>query len=119
MKKKGDDNIKKWINENMKSRSCLVVLVGEHTASRKWVQYEIEHAWNSGKGIVGIYIHNLKDKNGNTTTKGDNPFNFTIGGRNLSRIVHCYDPSTYNAYSDIKNNISDWVEEAISNRKLY
>lgn len=29
----------------MKYRSCVVVLVGSETASRPWIQYEIEHAW--------------------------------------------------------------------------
>lgn len=53
--------IKKWINDNMDYRSCVVVLVGEETANRYWVKYEIKKAWNDGKGLLGIYIHNLKD----------------------------------------------------------
>lgn len=39
----------------------MVVLIGEDTAKRKWVKYEIKKAWNEGKGVLGIYIHNLKD----------------------------------------------------------
>jgi hypothetical protein len=62
VKRKGDDNIKKWINDNMNYRSCVIVMVGEETANRKWVKYEIEKAWNDGKGVLGIYIHNLKDQ---------------------------------------------------------
>ena len=38
-------------------RSCVIVLIGTETASRKWVQYEIKEAWKRGKGIVGIYIN--------------------------------------------------------------
>ena len=55
VKKKGDDSIKKWIDDNMKNRSCVVVLIGEDTAKSRWVKYEIEKAWNDGKGLVGIY----------------------------------------------------------------
>ena len=44
VKRKGDDNIKKWINDNMNYRSCVIVMVGEETANRKWVKYEIEKA---------------------------------------------------------------------------
>ena len=31
-----DDAIKRWITEQMKGRSCTVVLVGENTANRKY-----------------------------------------------------------------------------------
>lgn len=61
---KSDSAIKAWIDSEMKMRSCVVVLIGNKTASRKWVQYEIEQAWKLGKGIVGIYIHNLANSNG-------------------------------------------------------
>jgi hypothetical protein len=39
-----------------------------------WITYEIESAWNSGKGISGIRIHNLKDQSGAQPMQGDNPF---------------------------------------------
>jgi len=53
--------IEKWIDDNMKYRSCVIVLVGSETANRPWVKYEIKKAWSDGKGLVGIFIHNLKD----------------------------------------------------------
>lgn len=116
---KTDGGIKKWINDNMDYRSCVVVLVGEQTANRPWVKYEIEKAWNDGKGILGIYIHNLKCPRNGTCSKGPNPFdqyNFK-DGRKLSSVVKCYNPDSKDAYNDIKNNIETWIEEAISARK--
>src|SRR5690242_6355679 len=74
VKRKGEDSIKEWINDNMNYRSCLVVLIGSETASRKWVKYEIKHAWKNGKGVVGVFIHGLKDVSGNQSSKGPNPF---------------------------------------------
>ena len=44
----------------MAKRSCVVVLIGEKTAERKWINYEIKKAIELNKGIVGIYIHNLR-----------------------------------------------------------
>ena len=41
VKKGGDQAIRKWISEQMRGRSCSVVLVGEKTAGRKWINYEI------------------------------------------------------------------------------
>jgi len=116
---KTDGGIKKWINDNMDYRSCVVVLVGEQTANRPWVKYEIEKAWNDGKGILGIHIHNLKCPRNGTCSKGPNPFdqfNFK-DGRKLSSVVKCYNPDSTDAYNDIKNNIETWIEEAISARK--
>lgn len=119
VKKKGDAAIKKWINDNMDYRSCVVVLIGEDTANRPWVKYEIEKAWNDGKGLLGINIHNLKCPRNGTCNKGPNPFDqFTFkDGRKLSSVVKCYNPDSRDAYNDIKNNMEDWIEGAIAARK--
>src|SRR4051812_16325250 len=60
----GDKAIEKWIAEQMSGKSCNVVLIGTKTSERRWVKYEIRKAWKDGKGVVGIYIHNLKDNDG-------------------------------------------------------
>ena len=120
MKRKGENSIKSWIDNAMKYRSCIVVLVGSDTANRKWVQYEIKKGWNDGKGVVGIYIHNLKCPNNGYDKKGKNPFKtFKVGEKNFSEIVRCYDPNPYDTYNDIKKNIGNWIEEAINIRKNY
>lgn len=136
---KSEDAIKAWIDKELKMRSCVVVLIGSETASRKWVQYEIEQAWRLGKGIVGIYVHNLKDVCGEQDVKGANPFaNFCIDNTfnyivknatpadsnevKLSSIVTAYEPnwftSTY-VYDDIKKNIGQLIEDAIAIRNRY
>ncbi len=125
VKKGGDKAIQKWIDDQLKGRSCTIVLIGEKTAGRKWINYEIEESWDLGKGVVGIYIHNLKDKNGNKSEKGINPFNgITIGKDNkkLSSIVKAYDPpysKSTSVYNYISENLEDWVEEAIEIREDY
>jgi len=118
IKKKGDGAIEKWIKENMAYRSCVVVLVGEKTAARPWVKYEIRKAWIDGKGLLGIYIHNLKDPNTGTCSKGINPFDqFTFKDKKGNVCtIKCHNPKSTDAYNDIKNNIEDWVEEAIQQR---
>lgn len=117
----GNSAIEKWINDNMFGKSCVVVFVGENTAGRKWIKHEIKKAWKDNKGLVGIYIHNLKNKDGNKAEKGRNPFeDFTIKNKKLSSIVKCYNPpykTSTNVSDYIKNNIEDWIEEAIQIRK--
>lgn len=120
VKRKGDNAIKNWIDSNMQNRSCLVVLIGKDTISRRWVKYEIKKAWKSGKGIFGIYIHNLKDQFGEKSSMGLNPFEqFNIGKINMSKIVRAYNPKNLDAYQDINDNIDNLIEEAIEIRKKY
>ena len=119
VKRKGNASIEKWINDNMMYRSCVVVLVGEKTADRPWVKYEIKKAWEDGKGLLGIYIHNINCPRNGKCNKGANPFEqFKFkDGMKMSSIVQCYNPSQTDAYNSIKNNIETWIEEAISQRK--
>lgn len=119
----GDNAIKRWINGQMKGRSCTVVLVGNKTADRKWINYEIEKSWDERMGVVGIYIHGLKDKEGYISKKGNNPFDyFDYRGENLSSIVECYNPPGSNSkarYDWIKKHIAAAADEAVKIRNNY
>ena len=120
VKSKSEKDIKEWINNNLKDKSCLVVLIGEETSERKWVSYEIETAWNLGKAVCGIYIHKLKNRDGNISKEGINPFNnFTVGDKKLSSIAPVF-KSPYtdskDVYADIEKNIENLIEKAISIR---
>ena len=121
--RRGDAAIEQWIDSQMHGRSCLVVLIGSQTAGRKWIKYEIQKAWNAKKGVLGIFVHNLKNVNGDQASKGKNPFDtFTVGKEALSKIVKVYDPPykrSTNVYAHISENIAEWIEEAISIRGAY
>ncbi|CAI2160065.1 MTH538 TIR-like domain (DUF1863) [Serratia fonticola] len=118
IKKKGDGAIEEWIANNMKGKECLVVLVGEKTAGRRWVKHEIKKAWKDGLGVLAIYIHNLKDSGGNQSSKGSNPFSdLTVDGEAITGEV--YDPPftvSTDVYDYIKLNIETWVSEAVKAR---
>jgi hypothetical protein len=115
--KGGNKAIEKWIDDNMKNRSCVIVLIGEDTHKRPWVKYEIQKAWKDGRGLLGIHINNLKDPKTGKCTKGTNPFSqFTFkDGSGKEKSIPCKTPKATDAYDDIKANIDSWVEEAIKN----
>lgn len=120
----GDEAIKKWIKEQMKYRSCTIVLAGEKTANRKWINYEIMESWKAGMGVVAIYIHGLKNSDGYISTQGNNPFDYISYNNEklLSSIVKCYNPTGTNSkekYDWISENISAIAEEAINIRNRY
>jgi len=113
VKRGGDAAIERWIDTQMADRHCLVVLIGAETASRKWITYEIKKAWANRIGVFGIRIHRLLDASGNPDVAGPNPF---------SDIVSVYDPPgprSTDAYAHIAQNIANWVEVAIQNRKQF
>lgn len=120
--KGGDAAIKKWIDGQMKGKSCAIVLVGAATANRKWINHEIVRAWNLKIGVVGVRIHGLRDLDCKLAAKGPNPFDFVTHGptgKKLSSIVKCYDPGGADSkerYAWIAKHLGNAVEEAIKIR---
>ena len=98
-KKKGDAAIKKLIDDQLVGTSVTAVLIGTETASRTYVQYEIDQSLKRGNGLLGIRIHNIKDKDGKTEPSGANP---------LPTGYPIYDWVSDNGYV----NLGDWVERA-------
>ncbi len=127
VKRGGKSSISNWIDNQMLGCSCTVVLIGSETSQRPWVLEEIKKSWHRKKGVVGIHIHGLKDKQGNVSVKGENPFELLSfdGGKSpikLSDVVKCYDPQGYTSkerYDWIAKYLSSAVEEAIKIRNLH
>lgn len=98
-KPKGYAAIKSLIDGALVGTSVTSVLIGAQTASRDWVQYEIDASLTRGNGLFGIYIHNIKDSSGNTDYKGTNPL-----------------PSGYKTYDWVNDNgyynLGTWVDAA-------
>lgn len=113
VKQNGDAAIKSWINNQLDNTSVTVVLIGSQTSNRDWINYEIEQSYERGNGLVGIYIHNIQNRHGRTSRKGENPLdNWYIeeNGRRkyFSDIFNTYYWKRNNGYQ----NLGDWVEEA-------
>jgi hypothetical protein len=119
IKEKGDQAIKDWIDDNLKGKECLIVLVGEKTADRPWVKYEIKEAWKKGMGVTAVYIHGLKNSAEEQGKKGKDPFSgLSVDGETIVGVAHDtpYSSSTY-VYDHIKENIESWVADAVKARK--
>lgn len=86
-KKKGDAAIKKIIDDGLKNTTVTVVFIGEKTAGRKYINYEIEQSIKRGNGIVGIQIHHLKDQNGDTDSVGNIPSKIETNGYKVYKYV--------------------------------
>lgn len=116
VKSRGQQAVVDWIDEQMKYKRAVVVLIGEETAGREWVIYEIEKAWKDKKPLVGIHVHGLSSF-GTADRKGANPFDRASG---VSGIP-VFDPTvtdwrgeidTKATYSTLVNNLEGWVAQA-------
>lgn len=98
-KSKSDAAVKRLIDDALVGTSVTAVLIGTETASRKYVKYEIDESIERGNGLIGIYIHNIPDFDGNTASKGANPL-----------------PSKYKTYDWVNDdgytNLGQWVDDA-------
>ena len=103
VKRKGDEAVKRWIRDQLNGTSVTVVLIGSETSERPYVRYEIEQSWERNNGLIGVYIHNIKDQNQKTEPKGADPF-INMEWKNF----RTYDWVNDNGYQ----NLGEWVEAA-------
>jgi MTH538 TIR-like domain (DUF1863) len=97
-KKKGDAEVKRLIDEALFGTSVTVVLIGSQTANRQYVGYEIEKSIAVGNGLLGVRIHQIKDKNGNTDLAGSVPAALIKAGA----LVYTYE----------YGKLGGWIEDA-------
>lgn len=113
IEREGDAAIKRWIDKQLEGTSVTVVLIGTETSNRPYVKYELEKSYSKGNGMLGIYIHQLKDQGGKTSAKGSNIFG-EIGRDSSGNPV--YFSIAYNTYDWVEddgyNNMGKWIEAA-------
>jgi hypothetical protein len=97
-RKRGDEAVKRLIDSGLNGASVTVVLIGAETAARRYVSYEIDQSIACGKGLLGIFIHNIKDQYGHTTTQGVVPPALARSGAPI--------------YTWEYGKLGQWVEEA-------
>jgi MTH538 TIR-like domain (DUF1863) len=97
-KRKGDDAVKRLINNGLDATSVTVVLIGAETSSRKYVTYEIEKSIARGNGLLGIHISNIKDQDGRTDSLGAVPAALSKSGAPV--------------YTWEYGKLGEWVEKA-------
>jgi hypothetical protein len=72
----GKARVKRIIDDGLTGSSVTCVLIGAETYTRHWVDYEIFRSIELGKGVFGVRIHGLKNRDGVTDSWGANPFDF-------------------------------------------
>jgi|ERR1051325_5308921 hypothetical protein len=113
-KLKGKKALENLIDSGLNKASVTAILIGAETAGREWVNYEIKRSHDLGKGIIGVYIHQIRSANtSRIDPRGRNPLDdfYIESGYSrtyLSSLYPTYDWVTNDGY----NNFSSWVETA-------
>ncbi|MDE0205735.1 MAG: TIR domain-containing protein [Candidatus Tectomicrobia bacterium] len=113
LKRSTDAAIRRWIDDQLYGTSVTCVMIRSRTAYSKWVRYEIQQSINKGNGLVGIYIHNMKDSYGLMSYAGKDPFseppfNFRPASYLVYPCCSYYDWVRDNGHW----NLGDWIERA-------
>jgi hypothetical protein len=86
-KKDGDAAVKRLIDNGLIGCTVLCVLIGKETSTRHWVYYEIFKSIESGMGLFGIRIHQMKDPKLGVDAPGRSPFEFSGYGSTDGRLL--------------------------------
>ena len=86
-KSQGDAAIKKMIDTALLNTSVTVVCIGSASAGRKYIDYEISQSIARGNGLVGIQIHELKDRHGKSDPAGATPTLLTRAGAQVYKYT--------------------------------
>lgn len=111
--KKSDATIKRWIDDNLKGCSCMIVFCGEKTAQSRWVKYEIEQARILNMGRFIVELTGRLDKNRQPCKFASDPYSAN------NKYCANYSPSAYTIrrynwnLDNGQEHISEWIEDAI------
>ncbi|MEZ0492360.1 TIR domain-containing protein [Kineococcus sp. TBRC 1896] len=119
VQEQGPAAIEKWIKDQMAYKKAVIVLIGQETANRPWVQYEVDKAWADKKPLLGIRIHGLASFGGGADMPGPNPFDRLDGGY----LVPVFDPTvkewtgsidTKATYNTLHDSIVSWSTQGVT-----
>jgi hypothetical protein len=102
-----------FIDAEVEAAEVTVVLIGARTSRCEHVEYAIRRSTELGKGLLGIYIDQCKNRYGSTTFRGQNPFELVLVDRDgmtpsLADLVPTYDWIE----DDGARNLPAWIAEA-------
>lgn len=115
VKRQSDPAIRQWIRDQLQGTSVTVVLIGQETASRKWVLEEIAQSAARGNGLLGVRIHDIVSYVGQQRTvdfAGPDPFARVAHPRPAWSGQTLQGIPIYNWLPDGRTNLATWIEQA-------
>lgn len=118
VQRQGDRAIKNWIDKQLNGTTVTIVLIGEDTLKRPYVQYEIRESLKRNNAVLGVYIHRIKNLYGYTSAVCDR---HTSIGEYSDGSKAYFDAIADGIYDYVLNdgyhNLGIWVESAAKKHK--
>ena len=89
------------ILSGLEGTSATVVLIGEETADRPWVEFEVAESYERDNALLGIRIHHLADQKGYASRRGSVPPLL----KKIGAPIYKWEANPH--------DLGDWVEQAI------
>ncbi len=107
--------IERFTDEQVESAEVTAVLIGARTASCEHVLHAIRRSAELGRGVLGIYVDQCKNRYGSTSARGRNPFDRVVVYRegreeSMADSVPTYDWIADDGY----RNLPDWIDAAMA-----
>ena len=116
VRRRGKQAVYAWIDRQLEGTTVTAVLIGQDTAERDYVHYEIQRSIERNNGLVPIHLNNMLDHNSETDWfQGRNPLE-DYDEESSNWLYRTTLADRYPAYDWIHDNgydnFGDWVEEA-------
>jgi hypothetical protein len=72
-RKESANSLKQFLRKGLEGTSVTCVLAGAATFRRRWVRYEIARSVVKGNGLLTVFIHSVRNRDGEATAKGPDP----------------------------------------------
>lgn len=115
-KAKDEVRLKTAIRRGLRGTTCTVVLIGAKTSQRSYVLFEIAESRARGNALLGVRIHQLKDRGQRTDARGGNPFTRVAALGMYAPYVGLKIPVYDWVRQDGYHNLCSWVEQAVQDQ---
>jgi hypothetical protein len=110
---KGEPAFLRWVENQVLSADVCVVLIGPETNADPVVRHAIRFGHRLQKGLLGIYIHQIRGAFGENPAKGRNPFETLFIVKDLHRLALSDIYPAYDWLNDAGHfHLQQWIEKA-------
>lgn len=113
LKQNDESYIDPIISQTIEKSAATIVLIGTKTSELNYVRYAICQSRLRGKGVVGIYIHNIKDESGKKAAIGSSRFGEIDKDENNESLFFWQLYPLYRwVIDDGESHLMTWVKKA-------
>ena len=106
--------LEQFVDEQVQAADVTAVLIGARTGSCDHVLHAIRRSAQTGRGLLGIYIDQCKNRYGSASARGRNPFDRVVVERDGQEVSMADSVPLYDwVEQDGGAHLRDWIDAAM------